>query len=465
MAKHSRAIRGFRSLPLVVLALAVSCHGGSDTGDGSEAGDGVETGPTAAEVEEIEIWGDLDKEFDGDGKVSTSVQSGSKDDFARAVAIQTDGKIVVAGSSHGSLYDDFSLARYNPDGSLDAGFDGDGKTITQVGSFNDHAYAMAIQADGKIVVVGAVQVQSATGTYSFRAAVVRYGTDGSLDGGFGGDGKATLPLDSSFAYAVGIQTDGRIVVAGAAPGGFLTFRCGPDGSLDTGFNGSGMTTTSIPGSGGAGRGAALAIQADGKIVVAGHAYNNGLALGSNDDFAVVRYHTDGSLDATFDGDGVATAAIDPEKEDIVKAVVLQSDGKIVVAGYTDAGYNDNDIAVVRFNTDGSLDAGWGGGGKVVTSTGEGGYDQAHGLAIQSDGKVVVVGHGGPGGLLAVRYATDGSLDASFGEGGMQLSTTMGSSTSTAYLTAVVIQPDHKIVAAGYYYNYPYGKDFVVVRYK
>ena len=153
--------------------------------------------------------GDLDTSFDSDGKVTTEV--GSTDDFARSVAIQSDGKIVAAGfSSNGSDWD-FALVRYNTDGSLDTSFDTDGKVTTAIGSGDDHAVSVAIQSDGKIVAAG----YSDNGSDN-DFALVRYNTDGSLDASFDGDGKVTTAIGSDWdqAYSVAIQSDGKIVAAG-----------------------------------------------------------------------------------------------------------------------------------------------------------------------------------------------------------------------------------------------------------
>ncbi len=296
----------------------------------------------------------LDTTFGSAGKVITDIGS---NDYARAVAIQGDGKIVATGFAAESIFGSvpprtstFALVRYNTDGSLDTTFGSAGKVTTAIGSAaDDYASAMAIQSDGKIVAAGT----SWNGTPNFAFALVRYNTDGSLDTTFGGTGKVTTSIVSdNQAYAVAIQGDGKIVAVGRSwTGGnydFALARYNTDGSLDTTFGGTGKVTTSI----GSGDDVAdaVAIQGDGKIVVAGTSSTGA----PNCDFALVRYNTDGSLDTTFGTNGMVITAIGTGIN-IANAVVIQGDGKIVAAGYSNNGpglsYN---FALARYNTEGAL---------------------------------------------------------------------------------------------------------------
>ena len=187
----------------------------------------------------------------------------------------------------------FGLARYNTDGSLDTTFGGDGRVINSF-SYRDDARAVAVQGDGKIVVVGRAQL----GKYDFL--VVRYNADGSLDTTFDGDGWVTTDFAGSHdrAYAVTLQTDGKIVVAGSALLGptindFALARYNSDGSLDTSFDGDGRATTSFHPAGSNDFAYDVAVQTDGKIVAAGYTWSDGGA------FALARYNSDGSLDTSF----------------------------------------------------------------------------------------------------------------------------------------------------------------------
>jgi len=323
--------------------------------------------------------GTLDTGFGSGGKVTTSLGAGI--DVAFAVAVQPDGKIVAAGYSHNGSNFDFALARYNRNGSLDRSFDGDGKVTTPIRAGDDIAHALALQPDGKIVVAG----DSFSGSND-DFALARYNSDGSLDTGFHGTGKVTTAIGAGndSASAVAVQSDGKIVVAGYTLSGsvpeFALARYGPAGSLDRRFGVAGTVTTPI------GHGAhawALALQPDGKIVAAGDADN-----GSDPDFALARYAVDGGLDATFDGDGTLTTPIGPG-EDRALAVAAQPDGKIVAAGRSVNGSN-RDFALARYEGDGSLDASFDGDGIVTTAIGPG-NDDADAVVLQPDGKIVAGG--------------------------------------------------------------------------
>ena len=391
--------------------------------------------------------GDLDTSFGTGGKVVTSFLG--QDDFVRSIAIQSDGKIVVAGETKNGTYDEFALARYNPDGTLDTSFgNSGGKMITNSNNNGDHARSVAIQSDGKIVLAGA---GDNTGNDDF--ALYRYNTDGSLDSSFGTGGKVFTAVGSGndFAYSVAIQTDGKIVVAGYSNQDFALVRYNTDGSLDTSFGTGGKVTTEV-GSGTA-RAYSVAIQTDGKIVAAGY------STSGNQDFALVRYNTNGTLDSNFGTGGKVTTDIG--SGDIAQSVAIQTDGKIVVAGYSDNGSNA-DFALVRYNTDGTLDTNFGTGGKVITAIGSS-TDAAYSVAIQSDGKIVAAGfsdNGSNADFALVRYNTDGTLDTTFDSDGKVI-TAIGSGTDEA--RSVAIQSDGKIVAAGHSENGNY-YDFALVRY-
>ncbi|HRF87313.1 MAG TPA: delta-60 repeat domain-containing protein, partial [Pseudomonadales bacterium] len=396
--------------------------------------------------------GDLDLSFGGGGKVTTAIGTGG--DFGYSVIQQADGKLVVAGSSWNGSNADVALVRYNADGPLDTGFDGDGKVTTAIGGSDDVGYSVIQQADGKLVVT----VISYNGS-SYDFALVRYNTDGSLDTGFDGDGKVTTAIGAGddYGYSVIQQSDGKLVVAGTSYNGssydFALVRYNADGSLDASFDGDGIVTTAI----GAAYDYAQSViqQADGKLVVAGYSWN-----GSNDDVALVRYNTDGSLDTGFDGDGKVTTAIGAG-DDYGYSVIQQSDGKLVVAGtsYNGSSY---DFALVRYNADGSLDASFDGDGIVTTAIGAA-YDYAQSVIQQADGKLVVAGYSWNGSnddVALVRYNEDGSLDTSF-DGDGKVTTAIGAGDD--YGRSVIQQADGKLVVAGHSYN-GNNYDVALVRY-
>jgi uncharacterized delta-60 repeat protein len=225
--------------------------------------------------------GDLDQTFGGDGNVTTNFTSGN--DGAGDLAIQPDGKIVAAGRASGTAgFGRFALARYKPNGALDTTFGGDGKVATNFTVGSDWANGVLIQADGKIVAAGTANVG--------RFALARYNPNGTLDATFSGDGKVTTNLTSGVDIAAGVasQADGKIVAGGEAgfccewTGSFLA-RYKTDGTLDTIFSGNGKVTTNFTAGFDSAQG--VAIQADGKIVAAGGAF-----FGERDArFALARY--------------------------------------------------------------------------------------------------------------------------------------------------------------------------------
>jgi len=401
--------------------------------------------------------GSLDTSFDIDGKVTTDFAAQSLE-LARGVAIQTDGKIVAAGGSNTRTGNrGFALARYNTDGSLDTTFDTDGKVTTAMGTSWDDANAVAIQADGKIVVAG----DSRAANLYNHFALARYNADGSLDTTFGTGGKVITDFGTSddHARAVKIQSDGKIVVAGSSNNNgfntdFALARYNADGSLDTTFGTGGKVTTAM----GTANDVAYAvtIQADGKIIAAGYASTGGIAA-----FALARYTATGSLDATFGTGGKITTAVGTDGA-TAHAVAIQSDGKIVAAGDTSIGGAPSDFALVRYTTTGSLDTTFGTGGKVTTAVGTD-TDIASAVAIQSDGKIVAAGYSINSSVAnfgLARYNTDGSLDTTFDTDG-KVTTVVQASWNEVY--ALAIQSDGKIVAAGYSSN-GIDSNFALVRY-
>jgi uncharacterized delta-60 repeat protein len=355
--------------------------------------------------------------------------------------------LIVAGGSRNNLNnEDFALVRYNPDGSLDVTFDGDGKVITAVSSLWDSAHAVAIQQDGKIVAAGFSE------GHSFDFALARYDSDGSLDESEFNGGIVTTDIGSGYlnaAAAVAIQLDGKIVAVSSSANHFVVVRYNPDGSFDTTFNGDGKVITGFGSTYETAR--AVAIQADGKIVVAGFTSEGDLT----GDFAIARFDPDGLLDSTFDSDGRVTTSISAQDDD-AHAIAIQPNGKIVVAGYSRSA-SSFDFALVRYNPDGSTDATFDGDGMVTTWMGGG---PANAVALQPDGKIVVAGMGWNAwhDFGVVRYNVDGSLDTTFDGDGKVFTDISGVGD---WASAVAIQSDGKIVAAGSNSSYT---DFALVRY-
>ncbi len=387
--------------------------------------------------------GALDPTFGSAGKVSTPF--GGDD---TAMALQADGKIVMVGGSS----TDFLLARYNLDGSLDTSFGTAGLVTTDVGSGSaDEARGAAMQSDGKIVVVGnAVVGRTANDQLNFDFALARYNADGSLDTSFGSGGKVTTDFNGQVdrAFAVAIQSDGRIVVVGSA--GFASgvgvdfgiARYLSNGTLDTSFGSGGKLTTDVGGATDIAR--HVVLQGNGAILVSGV-----LTLGSDSTLGhagFARYSANGSLDGSFGSGGKLTL---PGLA-LGEALALQGDGRILVAGNAPVGASSG-FALMRLNANGSPDIGFGTSG-MATADFSTGNDLGRAVAVQADGRIVVAGQSsnGPNSDFAVaRFAADGTLDPSFGSAGKLTIDFFGSLDGAEN---VVMQPDGKIVLGGFARN-------------
>ena len=410
--------------------------------------------------------GDLDTSFDDDGRVEFNV-FGGVDDSAEAVAIQRDGKIVMAGWWCGFGADcntgTFALSRFNPDGSLDKTFGSGGRALVTFPNGRAVATDVAIQADGKIVAAGWRNDDDGVNDADF--ALIRLEPDGDLDPSFSGDGKVTTTFGGSdIGRALALQGDGKIVIAGSTRGcgdeDFALARYNTDGSLDTSFSGDGRVCTGF----GSDREGALAVAIQNnafpgdhrtRIVVAGTTDDDDCPLDCDYDFALARYYANGSLDTSFGGDGkVSTGFL--SSEDVAATVAIQTDGRIVAAGHT-ISTGDPDFALARYDADGSLDGSFE-GGTLVTEMGE--EDEAEGLAIQADGRIVAAGWSTPGYFALSRYNTDGSLNTSFSGDG-RLRTPFG---GAAWANDVAIQADGRIVAAGSAESEDGDYDFAMARY-
>ena len=391
--------------------------------------------------------GTLDASFGSAGIINMPMGSGNSG--ANAIARQSDGRIVVAGSCAGATARDFCAQRYFSDGTLDPSFAptssiGAGRVITPVGAGDDVAYAVAVQTDGKIVIAGVCG-----GATDDDFCAVRLTTNGAMDSGFGSAGIVITPVGTGkdVARALALQADGKIVLAGQCLGPGNTRICvvryTADGGLDSDFGVGGIVLTAV---GTAASALAMSVQADGKIVVAGSC---GTAI------CALRYNADGTLDANFGSDGKVLTAVGSSAQSVALAVAVQPDGKIVLAGRCFVG-GMNNFCSVRYMPDGNLDATFGilsavGAGKIITAFGAG-HNTANSIALQPDGKIVLAGECAlHTDFCALRYNADGTIDTSFaafspiGSGMVMTSLGIGSAD---YAYAMVLQPDGKIVLAG-----------------
>lgn len=409
------------------------------------------------------VPGDLDPTFNSDGiagfdltDIPSLIGLPAAPDEARAVITQPDGKVVVAGYASIQGDDDFALLRYNPDGNLDPSFGFNGIVTTHFGALtnggnprsNERINALVLQPDGKLVAAGFTDVFPANG---LDLALVRYNVDGSLDSTFDSNGLTLggVPGNDAALALVRQPADGRLVVAGFTDlTGSLDVavaRFEPDGALDQSFGPGGggvILVRSVSGAAEVAR--ALVRQPDGRLVVAG--YTN---AGGSDDFVLFRINPDGnSLDTSFFNTGGTQVFFGTNRQDQANALVLQDDGRLVAGGSSFDGA-ESDFALVRLNPDGVLDAGFGFGGGLLTSFGPGSISETRALVLQPDGKLV---EGGTAlvdsdiDFALVRHNSDGSLDPTFGFGGGTL--TLLNPGSADFIFALAAQTDGNLVAAG-----------------
>ena len=389
--------------------------------------------------------GGLDPTFGAGGKVVTDF---GQHDGIEDLAVQRDGKIVAVGATgNPTTPDQFALARYRGDGSLDPSFGAGGKLTTAFG----HASAVALQSDGKIVAAGV----AGGGPTGADIALARYNADGSLDPSFGAGGKVVTDFNSTNEGADGlaIQPDGRLVVVGWTrpfgtyaenPNDFALARYNPNGSLDPSFDGDGKVSTGFT-PGWADEGDGIALAPDGKIVATGRGTPAGRSGPGVID--VARYNADGSLDTSFDGDGRVVGA--PSPDNGAFGVVVQPDGKVVVAGFVSGTSWPTRLALVRYTVRGKLDSTFGSGGVATTDVLPRSGALAQDLVRQPDGKFVAAGitySGEPNewAFAVARFERSGRPDASFHGGAV--STDFGARDAAQGLA---LQPDGKIVVGGF----------------
>jgi uncharacterized delta-60 repeat protein len=398
--------------------------------------------------------GQLDPSFGAGGVAVTEFPASYSG--ARAVAVQTDARIVAAGFAHtnDTILQDFAVVRYAPGGEPDPTFGTGGLVRSDFDGRFDEALAVAVAPDGKIVVAG--NSSDATGA---DMAVARYASDGTLDPTFAGDGMALVEFDGeSSARAVAVQRNGKVLLAGRAvhplPSGccasdFALARLTPTGALDSSFGGDGKVLTDfLPGpDNGQDDAHALLVRADGRILVAG----GGVAGADSVDFAVARYRANGSLDPTFSYDGRVTTDFTGYPDEI-RDLAVDATGRIVAGGQTCSVPGDFDevcdFGLVRYTANGARDPRFGRNGRVRTDLGAVVGEGIRGVAVQHDGRIVAAGDTqGAGGfdLGVARYRADGRLDRSLGTDGTVVTPV---SPGTDEVGGLVLQPPGRLLVAG-----------------
>ncbi len=398
----------------------------------------------------------------GDGSVITAITP--QFDAAYDIIIQPDGKYLVLSEVDTAAVGtdvNIALSRFNSDGSLDTSFGTGGTVITPITADQELAGGVALQEDGKIVVAGGYSPVATLDTI-----VLRYNADGTLDTSFDGDGMFDLPFTATgydYFTDVAVQPDGKIVAFGSADFSgnveIIGVRLNSDGSLDPSFDGDGIRMVSLPNI--VNFATAFELQSDGRIVIVGWTYD-----GSQRDIFALRLNDDASLDTSFGTGGVQYIEVGsvfslPPQDDYAYDVAIDAQGRIVIGGETETG-STNEILAVRLNADGSLDGSFGTNGVVQIDVGPS-IEIIHKVAIQNDGKIVLAGSVYDGSLfdvLLVRLNDDGSMDTSFDVDGIIRDDING---GDEYALALAIDVDGSIVVAG---NTTVGSDhdILVARY-
>ncbi|MEW5799898.1 MAG: T9SS type A sorting domain-containing protein [Bacteroidota bacterium] len=384
--------------------------------------------------------GSLDATFDSDGRTQSPVDNTNTTGYG--IAVQSDGKIIIVGHVGAIGSYDLALARFNTDGTLDDTFSDDGLVRKSLCGDSDALFGVALQTDGRIVVVGYTENDSD----SFRnMAIVRFTSSGDPDSTFSDDGVLTLSQgnQNDELYEVVIQSDGKIVAVGYSrtdfSADFCVIRVNTDGTLDTSFDSDGIKLISFGSPYDFAKNVAL--QTDGKIVIVGTMTSSFV-----EDIAVARLHTDGSFDTSFDSDGMLTTAVS-SSYDYAYGVAIDNLNRIVVCGNSSVSGNFN-VIVVRYNSDGSLSSTFDSDGKLTLDLD--GTDVAYGIAILSDQKIVIAGTT-DGIAFVARLDTAGAYDTSFDSDGYTIQSYPDMSVNSVY--AMALQSDGNIVTGGYCQDY------------
>lgn len=411
--------------------------------------------------------GTLDTTFGSSGKLLVPIAASTGQDQVRGMTVLSDDSIIAVGRA-GSIT---GIIKLTANGALDSTFDSDGKQTLSIYGTSDSWRSVAVDANGKLVVAGTAYNATWAGGCNGASiiATARYNANGSLDTSFNGSGTNVFSIVESPTHGqatannVMVQGDGKIILAAVADydGGFgpnaclgepamaqgLEFaaaRLNSNGTIDTGFATNGRFITSM-GVNTSDNQMGAALDGSGRLVMTGYSYAGGVTNEAT--ISTLRLTTAGALDASFDGDGKRNTMLQAGSNDGGKRIARQSDGKIVQVGTS-----VSDMAIARYNTNGTLDTSFSGDGLVTYSTGTpSDTETASAVAIQTDGMIVVVGQIAAD-LAVWRYTTAGVLDTSFDGDGIARVNFGGGPSAGTTATSVVIQGDGKIVVGGIFVN-------------
>lgn len=386
----------------------------------------------------------LDYSFNGIGKNITAV--GTSHDEPTSVVIQpSDGKILVAGSTYNGSNYDFTLVRYNTNGIIDNTFGNSGIVTTAVGAGNDYGRAVAIQADGKIIVAGYT-----FGNKYSDFAIIRYNSSGTLDNTFGNNGKVIKDINGydDAAYSIQIRPNGKLVFSGRGSDGnydlFTSIQLKSDGNSDSAFGINGISTVQIVPNKYC-RVYSSLLQPDGKIILGGNTW-----VTTTTRFAICRINIDGSLDNTFGTGGTQQTSY---LNSTIYSLALQPDGQIVAAGVADvSGSNATRIALAKYQSNGSLQSNFKNSTTQFVHSGGNSSDVAYSVALKQNGDIIIAGSsnddyqsiGNRDYFLLAYFDSSGYLQSS--NSSVSIMSNGATVSDVAYTLA--IQPDNKVILAG-----------------
>ncbi|MBI5538519.1 MAG: T9SS type A sorting domain-containing protein [Bacteroidia bacterium] len=372
-----------------------------------------------------------------------STSIGTVNSMSYGLVVQNDGKTITAGNSVFNGYSAITLVRYLTNGSLDNSFGNNGTVITQTG-ISSSASSIVLQNDNKIIAVGRTLINDTT----FNFTAIRYNTDGTIDNTFGTAGIAFINVENSAqAYNIAIQTTGKIIISGYSNfnsnTGISLVRLNANGTPDNSFGTSGISIHHFAESPDV-EAWAMALDANDNIITTGMITDE--ILGRNK-IAVVKFNSDGSLDTGFGTSGITKTSLSNTTDDFGNAIDIQTDGKIVIAGTS-----NNTAVIARYNVNGSLDSSFGTGGIIQTNFDIAQPAEAYGITVQTDGKIVAVGVSGPnaqntnGNFGLLRLNNDGTFDNTFGNNGKAITDISNGYNDVAF--CVKEHTDGKLIVSG-----------------
>ncbi|MGJ8746083.1 T9SS type A sorting domain-containing protein [Polaribacter sp.] len=402
--------------------------------------------------------GILDPTFGTNGIAITEVSNNLINDGGKSVLVKDDGTILVTGyTTNANGNSDFALVQYDSNGILDSSFGTNGIAVLDINGFDEEASFSLLQSDGKIITVGH------TTNSNKDIIVARFNSNGTLDTTYAINGLFTYDSGADdFGKKVAILPDNKIFIGCEISSNYGIIKISETGTVITSFGTNGITTTDL---GSVDSLRDLKLQSDGKILIAGTSGKNDIGDGDVYDKALIRHNSDGSLDNTFNSTGIIFTSFESGKNDGGYAINIQPDGKIIINGSSEDNQGYDNIALTRYNTDGSIDESFGTNGTTFTNYSD--YDFSFTSLIQTDGKIILGGYfinvtTLQRDLILLRYTNNGILDNTFGNNG--ITTTDLNNNSRDFGFSLAFQSNNKILFAGYTKENGNTYDFAIARY-